>query len=61
MQRHPPLIGDAIRDRPLEFRGERQHGAKHFAERREIVIGNPLPKFQQMFIENRREVERFDF
>ena len=60
MQRHPPLIRDAIHDRAFKFGGERQHGAKHFTHRREIVIGNPLPKFQQLFIENRREVERLD-
>ena len=60
MQRHPSLIGDAILDRAFKLGGERQHGAKHLAGRREIVIGNPLPKFQQLFIENRREVERFD-
>ena len=60
MQRHPPLIGDAVRDRAFKFGRERQHGTKHFAQRRKIVIGNPFPKFQQALVENRRKVERFD-
>ena len=60
MQRHLPGVGDAIGDRPLELRRQRQHGAEHFAHRSEIIVGNPLPKFQQLFVEDRREIERFD-
>ncbi len=54
------LVGDAIGDGPLELRRERQHCAKNFPYRREIVIGNPSAQLQQLFVKNRREVERFD-
>ena len=52
-----PSLGDAIANRPFELRGQRQHGAKHFAEWREIVVGNPFPQSHKLFIEHGRGVE----
>ncbi len=60
MQRHVALIRDAISDCPFELCREWQHGAEDFANRSEVIIGNPLAKFQQLLVEDRREIEGFD-
>ena len=59
MQRHLSSVGDAIRNRPLKLSRQRQHGTKHLANRGKIVIGNPLAELQKLFIENGREIKRF--
>ena len=59
-QRHPTLISNAVRDGALEFRRKRQHGSKRLADGREVVIGNPLSKFQQLLVKDGRKVERFN-
>ena len=37
---------------------KRQHGAENFADRSEIVVGDPTAQLQQLLIENGRGVER---
>ena len=44
----------------LEFRSQRQHAAKYFSQRREIVVGNPPAELQQLIVENWRTIERAD-
>ena len=55
-----PLFGDAIADCPLEFSGQRQHGAKNFADRGEVVVRDPLAKTNQLLIEHGCGVEHAD-
>jgi len=57
VQRHLSLVRDAIADGPFEFRSQRQHGAKHFAKRREIVVRDPLSKLDKLFIEYGTSIE----
>ena len=51
------LFGEAIADRAFEFGIQRQHGAEDFAERGEIVVGDPAAEMQQLLVEDRRWVE----
>src|ERR1039458_51272 len=51
------FFGDAVGDAAFEFRVQRQHGAKSFAERSEIVVGNPAPGAQKLLIEHWSDVE----
>ncbi len=50
-------IGEAVVDGAADFRSERQHGAQHFAERREVVLRDPLGELKQMVAEQRLLVE----
>ena len=52
-----PSFGDAIANRSFELRGQRQHGAKHFAERRQIVVRNPFAQPKELLIEHRRSIK----
>jgi hypothetical protein len=58
MQRQLAFLGHAVRDGAFELRIQRQHGAEDFAERSEIVVGNPAAETQQLFVEHRSYVER---
>ena len=51
------IVGEAIGDRALELGAQRQHGAKHFSERGEIVVGDPAAETKELFVEDRRGVE----
>ena len=57
MQRQLAFLRYAVGDAAFELRIQRQHGAEDFAERREIVVGNPAAEAQQLFVENRSGVE----
>ena len=50
-------IGDAVIDGAPDFGRKRQHGAQHFAERRQVVLRGPLGELQQMIAEQRLLVE----
>src|SRR5579872_733160 len=57
MQRHVPFVSHAIGNGALEFRGQREHGAKHFTRRREVIICNPFSQLQKLLIKHWRGVE----
>src|SRR6202035_56116 len=57
MQRHLPFVSYAIGNGSFEFGGQREHGAKHFARRREGVIRNPFSQLQKLRIEYRCSIE----
>ena len=57
MQRQPAFLSDAVSNGAFELRVQRQHGAENFADRGEIIIGNPTAKTQQLIVEHRRNVE----
>ena len=44
----------------LEFGAQRKHGAEDFADRGEIVVGDPAAEAQQLIVENRRGIEHAD-
>ena len=50
-------ICDAIADRALELRAQRQHGAKHFAQRSQIVVRNPRAQLHELLIQHWRGVQ----
>src|SRR5438445_10967369 len=60
MKRHMSCFCDAIRNGSLEFRAERQHGAKHLTEWCEVVVGDPLAEAHQRRVEHRLGIERLD-
>ena len=60
MEHETTFVGNPVIDRPLEFRSQGQHGAEHFSQGREVVIGDPSAKPQQVIVKNRRSVERAD-
>ncbi len=41
-------VGDAIEDVAADFAGERQHGAQHFTDGREVVLRDPEGEFHQL-------------
>src|ERR1700676_2233089 len=51
------FLGDAITDGSLKFSAEREHAAKHFAERSEIIIGDPFAQPHQLLVKNRLRVQ----
>ncbi len=51
------LLGDAVSDDALELRAERKHGAEHFSDGGEVVVGNPTSQTQELIIEDRSSVE----
>ncbi len=53
-------VGDSIYAREADFGAERQHGSQDFAERRDVVGGNPFAEFEQCRVENRGSVERLN-
>jgi hypothetical protein len=57
VQRHLSFVGYVVADRALEFRAQRQHGAKDFTQRRQIIIGNPFAQMDKLVIEYRRSIE----
>ncbi len=57
MQRQLAFFGDAVSDGAFELRVQRQHGAENFADRREVVVGDPAAETQQLLIEHRRDIE----
>ena len=57
MQRHLPFGRDAIGDDAFKLGAERQHGAEDFAERRQVVVGNPVAQAQELLVQHRRRVE----
>ena len=57
VQRHLTMLGQAIADRTLELGVQREHGAKHFADRGEVVIGDPAAELEQLLVEHGRWVE----
>ena len=60
MQRHLALFGDAVSDDALEFGTQWKHGAEDFADRSEIVVGDPTAEAQQCVVEHRGRVEDAD-
>jgi hypothetical protein len=50
-------IGEAVVDGAANFRSQRQHGAQHLAERRQVVLRDPLRELEQMIAEQRLFVE----
>ena len=57
MQCHLTFFGEAIADGAFEFRVQREHGPEDFAERGEIVVGDPAAELQQLLIEDGRGIE----
>lgn len=57
MQCYLALLGDAVSNDALELRGEGEHGAEDFADGREIVVGDPAAKSQQLIIEDWRWID----
>ncbi len=55
-----PFLRDAVANCFFEFRAQRQHGPEHFADRSEVVVGNPLAQAYQLGIEHRRRIEHAD-
>src|SRR5579864_4929079 len=60
MKREMALLGDAIGDGALEFGTEREHGAENFAQRSEVVIGDPLAETHELPVEHGRGIEHAD-
>jgi hypothetical protein len=54
---HLALFGNAVCDDALEFCAQRKHGAEHFPQRREIVIGDPAAKAKQEIVKHRGKIE----
>ena len=52
MQSHLAVFGETIADGAFELGVQREHGAEYFAERGEIVVGNPATEMQQLVIEH---------
>jgi hypothetical protein len=61
MQRHVALFGDAVTNRPFEFRSQRQHGADNFADGSKIIVGNPLAQPDQRLVKHGRGIEHADY
>jgi hypothetical protein len=57
MQRLVPVGGNAVCDGAFKLRSQRKHGPENFAERGEIVAGDPAGQAQQLVIEYRRDIE----
>ena len=51
---------DAIGDGTFEFRAQRQHGAEHFAERRQVIIRDPFTQAHELLIEDGSGVENVE-
>jgi hypothetical protein len=60
VQRGESLIGDAVDAREADFGCERKHGAKDFAERSDVVRGDPASEFEESRVENGGWVEDLD-
>jgi hypothetical protein len=52
VQSHVALLGDAVSDYAFELGRKRQHGAVNFADRGEVVVGNPAPESQQLIVKD---------
>ena len=50
-------VGNAVVDGAPHFGHQRQHGAQHFAQRRQIILRRPLGQLQQMLAEQRLLVQ----
>ncbi len=57
VQRLQPGFRDAILPRATHFGRQGQHRAEHFAERRQVVLRDPLAQFHEVRIEHRLAVE----
>ena len=58
MQGHLAFRRESIADRALELGVQRQHGAEDFANRGEIVVGDPVAELQQLRVKHRSGIER---
>ena len=52
-----PCFGDAVSDDAFELGAQRQHGAEDFADRSQVVVGDPAAEAQQVIVEDWRGVE----
>ena len=57
MQSHVPFFGNPVIDSSFELGAQGEHGAEYFAERSEVVAGDPAAKAEQLLVENGRRVE----
>src|ERR1700758_1836637 len=60
MKREGALLGDAVRDGALKLGAEREHGAENFAQRSEIIIGDPLAETHELLVEHGRGIKHAD-
>ncbi len=56
-ERLPSHLGDAIENEPPHFTHQGQHRAEDFADRRQVVLRNPLAQLHQFARQNRFAVE----
>ena len=61
VQRHLSFFRYAIGDRVLELRTQWEHGSKDLAQRRQVVIGDPLAKFEELVVEHGLAVKHADY
>ena len=47
MQRVDALVGDAVADDLAKLRRQRQHGAEHFADGRNVILRDPATELHQ--------------
>ena len=47
MQRSNSLLGDVIAEHAAELRRQREHGAKYFADGRNVILRDPAPQLHE--------------
>src|SRR6185369_4768010 len=57
MKRRDSFVGDSISSDASELCGERQHGAQHLAQWRDVILRDPAPQLHEVGRECRRYIE----